>query len=522
MSTHNNQKRTRSNDNQGNKNKRWKNGGANQPYATQEETEVDPAAQEQALKAYMHHAVKLLHKAVKKSKTFEVQKLTRKVKQTREPKDGKADETLAKDLDAQLTALKKLDINAIPPHLLSTRIAKLGPLRSVPYLPYLIAVIPKKPAWVEYDPSSAESKARNRILANKAVGEAWDEIVRAVRKRLGEEVEPKETNGKGKGKAVEEPPRKGMTMDPGRQAAIEAAFLQGREDAAEDGGEADEGEEGVEAANDADEETSEDEGPVAGFSSGEEEGSEMDDDEAIQRELAALGGDDSASEGAWSGSEDEAEDVDSEAEGAPSSKKRRKLSLSPPPAPTSKKAKAAAAAAAAKPITSSSFLPSLAAGYISYSDSDGEEARWIKDEERKDQKDKRKNRRGQRARQAIWEKKYGSAAAHVVKANGGKPVPLAKVKEQKAKRAERQRNAPPAAAPQPHQSAPTSNGDAAPRRHQFQEPKADIGWKKREEVKAAEAAAEKVHPSWEAKRKAAEALKQSAAMKPQGKKITFD
>jgi hypothetical protein len=31
-----------------------------------------------------------------------------------------------------------------------------------------------------------------------------------------------------------------------------------------------------------------------------------------------------------------------------------------------------------------------------------------------------------------------------------------------------------------------------------------------------------VHPSWEAKRKAAEALKQSAALKPQGKKITFD
>lgn len=125
---------------------------------------------------------------------------------------------------------------------------------------------------------------------------------------------------------------------------------------------------------------------------------------------------------------------------------------------------------------------------------------------------------------SIWEKKYGSAAAHVVKANGGKPVPLAKVKEQKAKRAERQRNAPPASAATsaPAHDAPNAEVPAPPRRHQFHEPKADIGWKKREEVKAAEAAAEKMHPSWEAKRKAAEALKQSAALKPQGKKITFD
>ncbi|KAG0665581.1 hypothetical protein C6P46_006364 [Rhodotorula mucilaginosa] len=521
MSTRTDQKRSRPNGNAGNKsqNKRWQ--GANQQH-DEEGQEADPVAQEQALKAYMHHAVKLLHKAVKKSKTFEVQKLTRKVKQTKEPKDGKADEALAKDLDAQLSALKKLDINAIPPHLLANRIAKLGPLRSVPYLPYLIATIPQTPAWVEYEATSAEAKARNRILANKAVGEAWDEIVRAVRKRLGEEVEPKE-GGKGKGKADEEVPRKGMTMDPGRQAAIEAAFLQGAGDDEDDEHQT---HERIEAVDDADEETSEDEGPVAGFSSGEEE-SEMDDDEAIQRELAALGGDDSDSEGGWSGSEDDEDAIGSDADSAvaaePASKKRRKLSASPPPAPPSKKAKAAAAAAAApgKPITSSSFLPSLAAGYISYSDSDGEEARWIKDEERKDKKDKRKNRRGQRARQAIWEKKYGSAAAHVVKANGGKPVPLAKVKEQKAKRAERQRNAPPGPAA-PAYDAPNAEVPPPPRRHQFQEPKADVGWKKREEVKAAEAAAEKVHPSWEAKRKAAEALKQSAALKPQGKKITFD
>ncbi|POY73749.1 hypothetical protein BMF94_3287 [Rhodotorula taiwanensis] len=496
--------------------KRWKG-------AADATAEVDPQAQEQALKAYMHHALKLLHKAVKKSKTFEVQKLTRKVKQTKEPKDGKVDEKAVDDLDAQLSALKKLDLNSIPPHVLKTRIAKFGPLRSHLSLPSLLSAIPvpSSSKWVEYAPSSAESKARNRILANKAVGEAWDEISRAVRKRLGEEVEPAK-GAKGKGK--EEEKKKGITMDPGRQAAIEAAFLNGGSDegeAQEDGGA--DGEE-------ADEETSEDEGPAEGFSSGpEDEGdSDADEDEAIQRELAALGG--SGSEGDWSGSE---EDEDDEVEAVPPTTKRRKLSLSPPPPPASKKAKTAAPS---KPITSSSFLPSLAAGYISYSDSDGEEARWIKDGERKEQQgEKRKNRRGQRARQAIWEKKFGSAAAHVVKANGGKPVPLAKVKQQKTQRAERQRANPSTKstgplstsgsfAPSYDNDGPATAAAAPPRRdrHSFHEPQADPGWKKREEVKKQAEEAEKVHPSWEAKRKAAEALKQSAALKPQGKKITFD
>lgn len=51
-----------------------------------------------------------------------------------------------------------------------------------------------------------------------------------------------------------------------------------------------------------------------------------------------------------------------------------------------------------KPIQSSAFLPSLASGYISYSDSD-DEAEWVKEGEKVD-KVERKNRRGQRARQA--------------------------------------------------------------------------------------------------------------------------
>lgn len=52
--------------------------------------------------------------------------------------------------------------------------------------------------------------------------------------------------------------------------------------------------------------------------------------------------------------------------------------------------------------TTSRFLPTLMAGYISDPDSEASD----------DAPKARKNRRGQRARQAIWEKKYGDKAKH--------------------------------------------------------------------------------------------------------------
>lgn len=63
-----------------------------------------------------------------------------------------------------------------------------------------------------------------------------------------------------------------------------------------------------------------------------------------------------------------------------------------------------------EPPTRSTFLPALSTGYIPASDSSDP------DEEYKSfapLKKERKNRRGQRERQAIWLKKYGSAARHL-------------------------------------------------------------------------------------------------------------
>jgi len=377
-----------------------------------------------------HHAVRLVHKAVKKAKTFELQKLTRKLKQTRSvhslPLPVRSKLTLSRARHAEsrrraprstppssptsrlnsprsrcvqspfpaprtfLTLLRTpqtLDLDPIPSHLLTTRLSKLHSLRASPLLPLLLASLPPPTSpWAELDPQSAASKARNRVLAHKAIGDSWDDVSRAVRKRLGEDVD---APGKGKGgKEVEV--KKGITMDPGRQAAIEAAFLGG-----EAGGE---GEDEDGAA------SSEDEGPAAGLSDDDEgpvAGSEDegDDEEAIRREMAALE-EGVGSEGEWSGSDSD-DDLAAAAGPSTSAKplKRRQPSLSPSPPPAAKKQRALAPS---KPITSSSFLPSLNAGYVSYSDSDGEDAKWVKDAEREDRKEAggRKNRRGQRARQA--------------------------------------------------------------------------------------------------------------------------
>ncbi|KAF3062358.1 putative nadh-ubiquinone oxidoreductase kda subunit protein [Daldinia childiae] len=80
-------------------------------------------------------------------------------------------------------------------------------------------------------------------------------------------------------------------------------------------------------------------------------------------------------------------------------------SASPPP----KRAKAAKTAAIIP--GNSAFLPSLMGGYISGSESEASDL---------DLAPARKNRRGQRARQAIWEKKYKEKAKHVQKQQEGK------------------------------------------------------------------------------------------------------
>ena len=254
-------------------------------------------------------------------------------------------------------------------------------------------------------------------MANKLIKEAWDEVSRAVAKRMGQEVEDrpivvpvekKKAKLEKKVQVLELP--EGKTFDQLSKRAQRTVIGQAKaaglpipvatkreppppqesedSEAEQEGGQFESSEEGV-------------------------SGSEVDDDEDVMRELARLGSGSEASDfddeapptGFFDGSDAE----DSESDDVPSPESTTTpISVAPvkskPKAAVVKPAKiekvAKVARKESKPITSSAFLPSLAGGYISYSDSDGEDAKWVKESE-KGEKKERKNRRGQQARQAF-------------------------------------------------------------------------------------------------------------------------
>ncbi|KAI3399022.1 hypothetical protein diail_8049 [Diaporthe ilicicola] len=144
-------------------------------------------------------------------------------------------------------------------------------------------------------------------------------------------------------------------------------------------------------------------------------------------------------------------------------------------------------------------LPSLMGGYISGSESDASDIDVAPAA--------RKNRRGQRARQALWEKKFKEKAKHLSKekagrdsgwdlkrgaVDGSEKTPWKKgIKTPFERRSDGQRDEHDYAAPEPRRPRPpTKKDDEGP-----------------------------LHPSWEARKRAKEAQETAAY---QGKKITFD
>lgn len=129
------------------------------------------------------------------------------------------------------------------------------------------------------------------------------------------------------------------------------------------------------------------------------------------------------------------------------------------------------------------FLPTLATGYIS--GSDDEDDIDANDSVVRQATSTRKNRRGQRARQKIWEQKYGRRAKHIVKQK------QENYEKQKAKQ-ERQE------------------------RREQKRLKMEEDRKQQQQQKAKEFDSKPLHPSWQAKKKV------SAPVKFEGKKMKFD
>ncbi|KAK7048340.1 Bud-site selection protein [Favolaschia claudopus] len=388
----------------------------------------------------LHHELKEVRKAAKKARTFETQRVVKKLKELRKKNSATAD---VDALEAELEELKTIDSDIIAATALRTRLHKDRHINDSASASAAIAR--ELPASISL-PNSTNPKVQARFLSARALGAAVTDAVTGLR-------------------AVLLPP-----------ADEENAAVIGMDN--ELGDEDEDQEDNANANEEGEDEVGEEAGWESGSVGVDEEG-------------------DAAEDGWESGSihsaNSDVDDSDEDEDTAPPKKKPAKAD-----SPSTKKAAA----------SSSQFLPSLSVGYIRGGSSDSE----VEDI---DEGGERKNRRGQRARRAIWEKKYGRGANHK------KKEAEAAAKEREVKKAQWE--------------ARQAKREAEAKRWSEQKARGvDGGWAGRAGAKQATVTGQPrnaytgqdktagMHPSWLAKKAMKEKMGVGGGLGGQGKKIVFD
>ncbi|KAF9636407.1 Bud-site selection protein BUD22 [Lasiodiplodia theobromae] len=438
------------------------------------------AKQRKQLPTRLEQAKKELVKALKIARGFERQKLSRRRKAAE--KDNKAGDV--QRIDAEIEALKKIEYQKLAEAHLYKTLCKIKSVREHEALP----------PWVRE--GEGEKKAAGKDLMNvqarlfnaNPTKEAMAVVVRDVRAILGVDEVVKGPQAK-RAKGEEAAKEKGK----GKKKKVEVEE-ESSEDVEEGVGEGESGEEENEG-DDAEWDSEEFAGfsdRIAGLSDSESE--EEDVETALKkrpykpvRDLSFTPP--SSREASPSGSSEPTFSDDEEEEDA-----------SPEPAP---KAKSKSKEKAPVVTNKSTFLPSLSAvGYISGSESEAEDL----DEEIAPQK---KNRRGQRARQQLWEKKYGKGAKHLAKQkndrNAGWDAKRGAVDGDRGKKGKFGRDS------RGGGFKPGGRGPQATDANTV-----ELGKKKNHRDDGG-----KLHPSWEAAKLAKEKAK-LGNVQFQGKKVTFD
>lgn len=310
-----------------------------------------------------------MKKAAKKAKTFETQKLIKRLKDLRKKQPVPPELT---DLEEQLVLLKDVDHEAVANTALKTKLKKDKKLSTNEDLQTAIAN--ELPDLVTPAASGSNlAKVQGRLLSSKVLASEVATVVKAIeavvfpapKKSRDETAEEEDVNGESDS---ERPVKKTKTR----------AALAERSGSSEDEGDSDGGSQRLDHLSD-DEGANED-----GWESG------------------TVGGGSDADSGEDSSDE---ESDDDEADGFTRAvKSSASATKADAKKPSSSKTKADPPAK--KSAGESTFLPSLAVGYTR-GDSDASD---VDDEVDAGPK---KNRRGQRARRLIWEKKYGQNANHV-------------------------------------------------------------------------------------------------------------
>ncbi|KAG1751239.1 Bud-site selection protein [Suillus lakei] len=426
------------------------------------------------LEKKLHHDAREVRKAAKKAKTFEMQKILKKLKDARctagfvilvgcfsdnsFPR-GKGDDNTVKDIEAQHMALKvgiynasdirpylmvyqQLDSEPIADSALSTKIKKDKFLSQDPNLRFAMSKSLSSSLIAPAVPGSAAGIVQSRLLSSKVLAAGVSRIIEGLRRLLN----PAERTYHAEDDNAEvSPPRKKKQKTQRNEGLPKVPPVDA---------------------------PSEDEPRADTEDDGWESGTVSDGDHSVQGDSGVNKGSD----------EEDNSTSDNGDDGPPVPRER----------PSQGKPKA----------PQSTFLPSLSVGFIR-GDSDTD----FSDSEEKAADTAKKNRRGQRARRAIWEKKFGRHANHVMKQKAssrhGAPSGIAVVRkdQQQHRNGNRDSDGAPFSGRMRNTQIPDKNRyDASAR----------LMSGNRKEEKS-------LHPSWEAKKK-----QQNVAILPaQGSRIVF-
>ncbi|ODN80731.1 hypothetical protein L202_02892 [Cryptococcus amylolentus CBS 6039] len=415
-------------------------------------------------------ALKSLHPAFKQAKTFETRRLIKKIKflRSKESKDNKEE---IENLESQLALIHGISLHSLAQTHLLSKLRKHPRLKQTP-LPssitsqFTLLQSSNEAAGSTSNAAVLTGKAENRLTSAKGVAEKVKSVLAWV---TGEEGAKLVADKKGVAKS--KPVKKNA------QAASDSEDDQGMFD----------------------------EGLSRQIANGSDEESDSDDELAQQHRAADAAGWES---GSVPGGEDS--DADSDDSDAIPVRPAKRTKASSPPAKAPKAPKPAKKEKPSKAdLASSVFLPSLAVGFTRGDDGDSDpdlddDPNGVAGREQP----VRKNRRGQRARQAIWEKKYGKGAKHVVRQREEEKIEEEKARKRAADRARprdsgwgNKGGASGSAAPAPVSAAPRAAPSAA--------------------APQAQAGGQNLHPSWEAAKLRKQKMEAVAAAKP-SQKIVFD
>ncbi|KJA16926.1 hypothetical protein HYPSUDRAFT_46837 [Hypholoma sublateritium FD-334 SS-4] len=450
----------------------------------------------------LHHEMKEVHKASKKAKVFETQKVVKRLKDLR--KKDESDKSIV-GFEAELTALKEIDHDVVGNTALRSKVLKDHSLRENEDVKAAMTKELEDNLVVPAAPGTTLAKIQSRLLSSKILATQVTASMNSLKFLLNPALKQRDSVD-----IKPDPPP--LAQSPDRPSKIRKGSVTSHDAPAPR--KLDEPTKLATVDSEEDGADSDSSGDDAGWESGSVDGvGEFNDD---GWESGSIG---SAHDLGESGDEESDEDSDSGDE---------ELQVKPvkgkPQTPKTLTATKPAKLSSAK--MESTFLPSLSVGFVRGADdsdfSDVEDAAADMP---------KKNRRGQRARQAIWEKKFGRNANH------------------KKKEAEALATAPPPSYKNKSSARPINSGSNAVRIEQgppgsrstqtygknisqHKQP-GDSGWGGRSKDVSTPASRplqhaaaksdkneQKLHPSWEAKRKLKE--KESAGIVPsQGTKIKF-